>query len=152
MSARTIFDEIIDGTVPSWKVWEDDTYLAFLTPFPSTPGLTVVIPKNNPGDYIFDLDDEAVAGLMSAARKVAKVLEKALGVSRVGLIFEGTGVPHVHVKLYPMHGKLGSETNVWPKHQEFHPQYTGYLTSIEGPRMSDDQLTEIQQKIQEAQV
>lgn len=152
MSARTIFDEIINGTIPSWKVWEDENYLAFLTPFPSTPGLTVVIPKNNPGDYIFDLDDEAVAGLMSAARKVAKVLEKALGVSRVGLIFEGTGVAHVHVKLYPMHGKLGSETNLWPKHLEFHPEYTGYLTSIEGPRMSDDQLTEIQQKIRKALV
>jgi len=42
----------------SWKVWEDEKFLAFLTPFPNTPGFTVVIPKQNPGDYVFSLDDE----------------------------------------------------------------------------------------------
>ncbi len=147
---RTIFDEVIEGNVPSWKVWEDEQYLAFLTPFPNTPGLTVVIPKKNPGDYIFNMTDKEVAGLMAAAKKVAKLLEKALGVKRVGLVLEGTGVAHVHIKLYPMHGKLGSETNVWPRHQEFYPEYAGYISTVEGPRMSDDQLNEIQQKIQKA--
>jgi histidine triad (HIT) family protein len=150
MSQRTIFDEIIEGKIPAWKVWEDANYLAFLTPFPNTPGLTVVIPKKNPGDYIFDMSDEAVAGLIHAAKKVAKLLEKSLQVKRVGMVLEGTGVAHVHVKLYPMHGKLAGETNVWPPHQEFYPEYPGYISTVEGPRMSDDQLTEIQQKIQQA--
>jgi diadenosine tetraphosphate (Ap4A) HIT family hydrolase len=150
MSKRTLFDEIIDGNIPAWKVWEDGKYLAFLTPFPSTPGLTVVIPKQNPGDYIFDMDDLEVAGLMAASKKVAKILEKALGVKRVGMVLEGTGVAHVHVKLYPLHGDLGGETNVWSKHQEFYPEYPGYISTVEGPRMSDEQLTEIQQKIQKA--
>lgn len=147
---RTIFDEIIEGNIPSWKVWEDEHYLAFLTPFPNTPGLTVVIPKENPSDYIFNMGDKEVAGLMAAAKEVAKLLEKGLGVKRVGLVLEGTGVAHVHIKLYPMHGKLGGETNVWPKHQEFYPEYAGYISTVEGPRMSDDQLNEIQQKIQKA--
>jgi histidine triad (HIT) family protein len=150
MAERTIFDEIVDGNIPSWKVWEDDNYLAFLTPFPSTPGLTVVIPKQNPGDYVFELDADARTGLIEAATKVSKVLEKALGVKRVGLVFEGTGVAHVHAKLYPLHGDLASQTGVWSKHQEFYPNYIGYISTVEGPRMSDDELAELQAKIRKA--
>jgi histidine triad (HIT) family protein len=150
MAERTLFDEIVDGNIPSWKVWEDEKYLAFLTPFPSTPGLTVVIPKVNPGDYLFDLDPETCHGLIDAAGKVAKKLEVALGVERVGLVFEGTGVAHVHAKLYPLHGELGSQTDVWSKHQEFYPEYIGYISTVEGPRMTDEELTALQKKIQEA--
>jgi histidine triad (HIT) family protein len=150
MAERTLFDEIIDGTIPSWKVWEDEAYVAWLTPFPSTPGLTVVVPKKNPGDYIFDMDDEAIAGLLIAAKKVAKLLEKALGVSRVALVFEGTGVAHVHAKLYPLHGELAGQTGVWSRHQEFYPEYTGFISTVEGPRMTDAELTEIQNKIKKA--
>jgi histidine triad (HIT) family protein len=154
MSARTIFDEIIDGNIPSWKVWEDDAYLAFLTPFANTPGLTVVIPKKNPGDYVFDLDDTEIAGLMAAAKRVSKLLQKALDVQRVGLVFEGEGVAHVHAKLYPMHGDFSEEHKARfgaKKHQEFYPEYPGYISTVEGPRMADDQLNGIQHKIQEAQ-
>jgi histidine triad (HIT) family protein len=150
MAERTLFDEIIDGTIPSWKVWEDEAYVAWLTPFPSTPGLTVVVPKKSPGDYIFDMDDEAIAGLLVAAKKVAKLLEKALGVSRIALVFEGTGVAHVHAKLYPLHGELAGQTGVWSKHQEFYPEYTGFISTVEGPRMTDAELTEIQNKIKKA--
>jgi len=150
MTEPTLFDKIVDGSIPSFKVWEDEAYMAFLTPFPSTPGLTVVIPKKNPGDYVFAVDDDVMTGLMLAAKKVATLLEKALGVSRVGLVFEGTGVAHLHAKLYPLHGDLAGQTNVWSKHQEFYPEYVGYFTTVEGPRMSDEQLKEIQTKIQEA--
>lgn len=148
MNKRTIFDEIIEGTIPSWIVWEDAGYVAFLTPFANTPGLTVVIPKKNPGDYVFDMDDESLAALMAATKKVAKLLEKALGAKKVGLVFEGEGVAHVHAKLYPMHGELNSERlAALTHHQEFYPEYPGYISTVEGPRMSDEQLTEIQQKI-----
>jgi diadenosine tetraphosphate (Ap4A) HIT family hydrolase len=150
MAEQSIFEKIVDGTIPSFKVWEDEQYLAFLTPFPNTPGFTVVIPKKNVGDYVFDLDENDIAGLTFAAKKVAKLLEKGLGVKRVALVFEGTGVAHVHAKLIPLHGKLGGETNVWSHHQEFYPEYIGYFTTSEGPRMSDKELTEIQDKIKKA--
>ena len=147
----TIFDEIVAGILQSWVVWEDDNYLAFLTPFPNTPGLTVVIPKVNQGDYVFGLEDDQYVGLMTATKKVAKLLEKAFDTPRVALVFEGTGVAHVHAKLYPLHGKLASETNVWSKDTEFVEEYRGWMTTIEGPRMSDEQLDVIQKKIVEAQ-
>lgn len=131
----------------SYKVWEDDKHLAFLTPFPNTPGFTVVIPKTNVGDYVFSIDDTAYTELMQASKTVAKLLEKALGVSRVALVFEGTGVAYVHAKLVPLHGKLASQTNVWGKEKEFVEEYRGWITTLEGPEMDEKQLLEIQAKI-----
>lgn len=143
----TIFDKIVSGEMKSWTVWEDEKFLAFLTPFPNTPGFTVVIPKQNPGDYLFGLEDAAYMEFMVAVKKVANLLEKAFDTSRVALVFEGTGVAHVHAKLIPLHGKLADETGVWSPHQEFHEEYQGWLTTAEGPKMSDEKLDEIQAKI-----
>lgn len=146
MSEPTLYDKIISGELPSFKVWEDDNYVAFLTPWPNTPGFTVVTPKKNPGDNYLDVDEAAYTGLLLAARKVATALRKAFNTKRVGLVIEGEGVPHLHVKLIPMHGSGGSQ-----KHEPFFTDtYEGYLTTTEGPRMSDEELAKIQQKIQEA--
>jgi len=152
MMAPTIFDRIVSGEMAAWKIWEDDGYLAFLTPFPGTPGMTVVIPKTNLGDYVFSLSTEDAARLLEACQTVAKLLEKALGVVRVALVFEGTGVAYVHAKLYPLHGDLAGQTDVWSKHVEFYPEYDGHISTVEGPRMSDQELTAIQRKIIEAAV
>ena len=147
MADRTVFDEIVDGTIPSWKVWVDDNFLGFLTPFANTPGATVVIPKKNPGDYVFAVDDAVVAGLMGAAKKAAGILEKALGVKRVAAVFEGEAVPHLHVKLYPMH-ELDADRSKFPKQHAFFPVYPGYISTAEGPHMGDDKLKEIYDNIQ----
>lgn len=147
MAERTIFDEIVDGNIPSYKVFEDDNYLAFLTPFGNTPGATVVIPKQNPGDYVFAVDTEIVAGLMGAAKKAANVLEKALGVVRVAAVFEGEAVPHLHVKLFPMH-EFDGDRSKFPKQSAFFPVYPGYISTAEGEHMGEEKLKEIHEKIQ----
>ena len=72
---HTIFDDIVSGNMKSWKIWEDEKFLAFLTPFPNTPGFTVVIPKQNPGDYVFSLDDNLYSEMMLAVKKVAGILK-----------------------------------------------------------------------------
>ena len=69
----------------------------------------------------------------------------------MALIFEGTGIAHVHAKLIPLHGRLASETGVWSPHKEFNEEYQGWLTSTEGPKMDDARLDEIQAKILDAQ-
>ena len=149
MAEPTLFDKIVDGSIPSFTVWEDDKHLAFLTPFPNTPGFTVVIPKKNPGDNYLSVDEAVFAELMVAAKKVARLLQKAFGVQRVGLVIEGEGVPHLHVKLIPMHGQRDAD-DTSADHAVFTEQYQGFLTTADGPRMSDDQLKAIQQKIVEA--
>lgn len=143
----TIFDKIVRGEIQAYIVWEDNDHIAFLTPYPNTPGQTVVIPKVNTGDYIFNLTDEQYVALLKATKKVAKLLEKAFDTPRVALVFEGTGVAYVHAKLYPLHGELAGETNVWSEQKEFVEDYRGYLTTIEGPEMSHDELLTIQHKI-----
>ncbi len=148
----TIFDKIVSGEWSSFKVYEDDKYLAFLTPFPNTPGFTVVIPKKNIGDYLFSLDDEDYQGLLAVSKLVAKKIEKAFNTPRVAMIVEGTGVAHVHVKLLPLIGELAGKTDVWSKHTEFNEEYQGHITSSEGPKMDDERLEEIRKKIAEAEV
>lgn len=83
---------------------------------------------------------------------MAKILEKAFNTPRVALVFEGTGVAYVHAKLHPLHGKLATETNVWSKHKEFYPEYLGYMTTVEGPKMSDEELDKIQKLIVETKI
>lgn len=151
MAERTLFDKIVAGEIPSWKIWEDDSYLAFLTPFAQTPGAAVVVPKQNPGAYVFDLDDAVVADLMSATKKVAKLLESRLGVTKVAAVFEGEAVPHVHVKLYPMHA-VDDDRSRFPKHENFFPVYPGYINTANGPRMSDEELSKLQQQIRKAAI
>ena len=74
---NTIFDKIVSGEMSAYIVWQDDNYMAFLTPFPNTPGFTVVIPKKNVGDYLFSLDDLEYQGLLKASKIVARKIEKA---------------------------------------------------------------------------
>lgn len=148
---ETIFDLIVQKKIDSYPVWEDKDFLAFLTPFPNTLGFTVLIPKYNPGDDFFELEDQLITQLTIRAKIVANILKKALGVSRVALVIEGTGVAYTHLKLIPLHGELANKTNVWSSHQEFYPNYVGYLTTTEGPKMSDKKLKEIQAKIWKVQ-
>jgi diadenosine tetraphosphate (Ap4A) HIT family hydrolase len=149
MADKSLFEKIADDEIPSFKVWEDDRYLAFLTPWPTTPGQAVVVPKKNVGAYVFALDDAEISSLMHAAKKVAQLLEKAFGVPKVALVFEGEGVPHVHAKLYPMHGlNPGQPTGV--AHVKFFPEYPGFIETGEGPRMSDEELAKVQAKIKKA--
>ena len=147
----TIFDKIVSGEMRSWVVWEDDTYMAFLTPFPNTPGHTVVIVKENPGDYVFSVDESIINGLMSASRKVARKLEKAFGTDRVGLLFHGLGVPHLHAQLVPFHSNLDQNPVVAAAFRKDNPQFAQEFTALDGPRMDDAELDKYQKMIKEAE-
>lgn len=143
----TIFDKIVRGEMHAYKVWEGEKHLAFLTRYPNTPGLTIVVPKKNLSDYVFDMNNVEYLELMQATKKVANILEKAFDTPRIALVFEGTGVAYVHAKLYPLHGELAGKTDVWSKDTEFAEDYRGYITSIEGPEMDEAELKKIQAKI-----
>lgn len=149
--SETIFDKIVRGEIESYVVWQSETHIAFLTPFPNTPGFTVVIPKNNISDNVFTLSEEQYIELMKATKIVANILEKALNVKRVALVFEGTGVAHVHAKLIPLYGQLADQTDVWSDETEFVEEYRGFITTLEGPKMDSSRLTEIRDKIIAAQ-
>lgn len=97
----TIFSRIIAGEIPCYKVAEDDKYFAFLDINPLVKGHTLVVPKQEV-DYIFDLNDEDLAGMQVFAKKVALAIGKAFPCKKVGMAVLGLEVPHAHIHLIPM--------------------------------------------------
>ena len=97
----TIFSKIVNGEIPAYKIAEDENYLAFLDVFPLKPGHALVIPKLE-NDYIFDLDDTQLSGLMVFAKKVAKGIRKVIPCKRIGVAVIGLEVPQTHIHLIPM--------------------------------------------------
>ena len=102
----SIFGKIIKGEVPCYKILEDEEYFAFLEIRPLRPGHTLVIPKKEM-DYIFDLDEATLNGLMAFSRKVAAAIQKAARCKKVAVIVYGLEVPHAHVHLVPVDGTPG---------------------------------------------
>lgn len=97
----TIFSRIVSGEIPCYKVAEDENYFAFLDINPLAKGHTLVIPKQET-DYIFDLDDTTLSGLMVFAKKVGLAIEKCVPCKRVGIAVIGLEVPHAHIHLVPL--------------------------------------------------
>jgi histidine triad (HIT) family protein len=97
----TIFSKIIAGEIPAHKILEDNRYLAFLDLRPVNPGHTLVIPKQEI-DYIFDIEDELLKGLMLFSKRVARGIHKAIPCKKVGIMVAGIEVPHAHVHLIPI--------------------------------------------------
>ena len=97
----SIFSKIISGEIPSYKIKENDYFLAFLDVNPNAKGHTLCIPKQEI-NKIFDMDEDLYLGLMQFSRKVARAIEKTIECKRVGVAVIGLEVPHVHVHLIPL--------------------------------------------------
>ena len=97
----SIFSRIVAGEIPSYKIAEDERYYAFLDINPVAIGHTLVIPKHEV-DYIFDLDDDELAGLVVFAKRVAAAIKEAIPCVKVGVTVLGLEVPHAHVHLVPL--------------------------------------------------
>jgi histidine triad (HIT) family protein len=98
----TLFYKIISGEIPSYKVAENEDFIAFLDINPNAKGHTLCVPKKEV-NKIFDLDDKTYLKLMSFSKKVAKGLESVVNCKRIGMAVVGLEVPHVHVHLIPLH-------------------------------------------------
>ena len=95
----SVFTKIINGEIPSYKIYEDDKTMAFLDIYPEVKGHTLVVPKNEV-DKIYDLPEDDYLALMQAAKKISKHMEQKLGV-RICWKVIGTDVPHAHIHLIP---------------------------------------------------
>ena len=114
---NNIFARILRGELPKVAVYEDEHTLAFMDIMPSTPGHTLVIPKE-PCETIFDCSPEGAAAVIRTTRKVAAAVKKAFGVPGIMLVqlngtAAGQSVPHLHFHILPraegldmkMHGR-----------------------------------------------
>lgn len=97
----SLFTRIVQGEIPAHVILEDENYFAFLDVFPLVEGHVLVIPKEEV-DYLFELDDETLAGLFIFAKRVATAVGKAIPCRKVGVSVIGLEVPHAHVHLVPL--------------------------------------------------
>lgn len=97
----SIFTKIINGEIPSYKVAENDEFIAFLDINPNAKGHTLCVPKQEI-NKIFDMEKGLYTRLMEFSYDVAKAIEKAVPCKRVGVAVVGLEVPHVHVHLIPL--------------------------------------------------
>ncbi len=127
----SIFTKIIRGEIPSYKIAEDENYYAFLDINPLAKGHTLIVPKKET-DYLFDLDDDLLAGMSVFSKKVAWAIENVIQCARIGVAVLGLEVPHAHIHLIP----INSETDI----------------SFSKPKLklSDEEFREIAEKIRMA--
>ncbi|MDP2926772.1 MAG: HIT family protein [bacterium] len=147
MKENCIFCKIIEGQIPSAKIWEDGEFLAILDINPNTKGMTLVLSKDHHDSYAFEMPDDAYQKFWLAAKKVAKLLEKALGVQRVAAVMEGMGVNHAHIKLYPLYGLDQKFEEMWARDKVFFDKYPGYITTQLGPQADFTELNQLAEKI-----
>lgn len=115
-------------------------------------GFTVIIPKKHFPSDVLRMPNNELKEFIIVAKKVAKLLEKSFSdVGRVGLIMEGTGIDHAHIKLIPMHGteymKKGEWKQILSGKEDFFPNYPGYIVSHDGPKANFEKLEELAKKI-----
>lgn len=148
--SECVFCMIAHDDAVSHKVWEDPDHLAFLSIYPNTPGVTVVITKEHYESYVATLPEKVSSALFRAACDVARLLDSRFDdVGRTGIVFEGFGVDHAHAKLFPMHGT--GDVSVWrpirSRVDKFFDQYEGYLSSHDYRKANDRDLQRLAKRL-----
>lgn len=109
----SVFTKIINREIPGYILAEDEHYIAFLDINPLVHGHVLVVPKMEV-DYLFDIDDALLGGLMIFAKKVAVAVKKSVTCKRIGVAVIGLEVPHTHIHLVPMNN-MGDINFTQPK-------------------------------------
>ena len=127
----SIFSKIINDEIPSYKILENENFLAFLDIFPLAKGHVLVIPKKEI-DYLFDISSDEYVELWKFAQQVAKAVDKVIDCKRIGVAVIGLEVPHAHIHLVPLNNV--SDIN------------------FERPKLifSEEEMNEVAQKIRKA--
>jgi len=150
---KCIFCEIVNGKIKTPGVfWEDENFMAWLSIDPNTRGFTCVIPKKHFGSDVLKMDDITLQKFILASKKVASILENYFDdVGRVGLIMEGTGIDHAHIKLVPMHGTADMKKGIWKQvlsgKNFWFEKYEGWISSGSGPMANPEDLRKLAQDI-----
>ena len=156
-NGKCIFCKIARGEIQPMKegkFWENDKYLAWLSPFPNTEGFSVLIPKKHYPSDVLQMPDKDLADFILEAKRIAKhLVDKLEDVGRVGLIMEGTGIDHAHIKLVPMIGtgymKKGEWRQIHSKVNTYFKNYTdyGYFASNDGPEADEAKIKALAKKL-----
>lgn len=100
-----IFCLIIDGVIPSRRVYEDDVCIATLDIGPATPGHTLILPKKHYDDLL-EMDEATAGHLMMVAKKIGALQMERLGAAGFNVVQNnreaaGQTVKHFHIHVIP---------------------------------------------------
>lgn len=100
-----IFCKIINGDIPSYCLYEDDSFKVILDIEPSSKGHGLIIPKNH-ADNLFMLGDDDAAKTLIIAKKVSPAIMELLGCDGMNILQNngeaaGQTVNHFHIHLIP---------------------------------------------------
>ena len=101
-----IFAKILNGDIPSAKVYEDDRTLSFMDAFPQSRGHTLVIPKVQACN-LFDIPSDELCNLIARTQDIARAVRDALDPDGVRIMqFNGEAagqtVFHIHFHILPV--------------------------------------------------
>jgi len=106
-----IFCKIVAGELPSYKIYEDEKYLAFLDISQISNGHMLLIPKVHVG-YVWDINDGGA--YFKLAQKLAKHIQKVSGRESVMSVSIGEMISHAHLHLVPdTEGNRGKVFERW---------------------------------------
>jgi len=91
----------VKSEIPSFKIYEDKKFFAFLDINPIRAGHTLLIPKKHV-DYVFDYVDPEYSEIFKLAKKLAVKIKKVTHAKKIGIAVEGIAVPHLHIHLVPV--------------------------------------------------
>jgi histidine triad (HIT) family protein len=97
----SIFTKIINNEIPSYKIFENNDFIAFLDVNPVALGHTLIVPKYEV-DYIFELDKNLLSSILLFSQYISKALELSIPCKRIGIAVIGLEVPHAHMHLIPI--------------------------------------------------
>lgn len=99
-----IFCKIIDGSIPSYKIYEDENIIAFLDISQVTKGHTLVVPKKHVKN-VYEMDESLAKDVFESIPKIAKALKKAFNPIGLNIINNNEqplqSVDHFHIHLVP---------------------------------------------------
>lgn len=152
------FCEIAEGRLKTPGIfWENDEFIAFLAIDPNAEGFSCVIPKQHFGSDVLKMSDDVLQRYILASKQVAQILEKYFDdVGRVGLMMEGTGIDHAHIKLVPLHGTENLKHGEWQQFlsgREFwFDKYEGWISSGSGPKADPEKLKKLAEELKSIQL
>lgn len=150
------FCEIASRRLLTASFWENDEFMAFLSIDPNTEGFSCVIPKEHYGSDVLKMPDDVLQRFILVSKVVAQLLENYYqDVGRIGLIMEGTGIDHAHIKLVPMHGTEHLRRGEWQQRlsnqEHWFDKYEGWISSAGGPKADRAQLQQLANQLKEMQ-
>ncbi len=103
MNSDCLFCRLVQGDLPSHKVYEDHDFVVLLTIHPVNPGHAMVVPKRHIGSF-YDVEDALYTPMMLLVKRMALAIKDVFAPLQVVMETSGVGNRHAHVHVLPVYG------------------------------------------------